>query len=198
MRHNVRRSFHGTGFFFRFADDGTGFIPGIVTNKHVIKDKYSRSDLFFTLAKVNGTPDVGNKFLWTIESFENEWIPHPEPDIDLCVLPIATLIQQASAQGKTFFITFFDMSLLPSDTDIEDFVGMEKIVMVGYPNGIWDEQHNLPIFRAGVAATHYRYDWNGRPEFLIDCACFPGSSGSPVLVCDIGKVHTRERTKYRY
>ncbi len=64
--------------------------------------------------------------------------------------------------------------------------------MVGYPNGIWDRQHNFPVFRSGVAATHYRYDWNGRPEFLIDCACFPGSSGSPVLVCDLGQVLTRK------
>jgi hypothetical protein len=69
---------------------------------------------------------------------------------------------------------------------------MEKIVMIGYPNGIWDKQHNLPVFRSGVMATHYRYDWNGKPEFLIDAACFPGSSGSPVLVCDLGQVQTRK------
>lgn len=69
---------------------------------------------------------------------------------------------------------------------------MEKIVMVGYPNGIWDQRYNFPVFRSGVAATHYRYDWNGRPEFLIDCACFPGSSGSPVLICDVGQVHTKK------
>lgn len=181
----------GTGFFFRFADSGKDFIPGIVTNKHVIKDGF-RGRLFFTVAKEDGTPDVGNKFLWTIEGFEDGWIPHPEPDVDLCVFPIAALMKQASAQGKTFFMTFFENSLLPSEADIEDFVGMEKIVMVGYPNGIWDERHNLPVFRAGVAATHYYYDWNGRPEFLIDCACFPGSSGSPVLVCDIGQVHTKK------
>lgn len=26
----------------------------------------------------------------------------------------------------------------------------------------------------------------GKKEFLIDAACFPGSSGSPVLICDVG------------
>jgi hypothetical protein len=107
-------------------------------------------------------------------------------------MPIAGLITQAAAQGKNFFIVYFDWSLLPSETEIEDFVGMEKIVMVGYPNGIWDQRHNFPVLRSGVAATHYRYDWNGRPEFLIDCACFPRSSGSPVLVCDVGQVHTKK------
>jgi hypothetical protein len=181
----------GTGFLFRFADKGTEFVPGIVTNKHVIKGGV-RGRLLFTTSKEDGTPDVGNNFLWTIEGFEGAWIPHPEPDVDLCVMPIATLINQANAQGKKFFTAFLDMSLLPTDAETEDFVGMEKIVMVGYPNGIWDQKHNFPVFRSGVAATHYRYDWNGKPEFLIDCACFPGSSGSPVLVCDIGQVHTKK------
>jgi hypothetical protein len=181
----------GTGFFCKFAENGEKFVPAIITNKHVVKGS-SRGKLFFTLSKKDGSPDVGQIFFWNIEDYSKAWIQHPDADVDLCAMPIATLITQAAAQDKRFFITFFDLSLLPTDSEIEDFVGMEQIVMVGYPNGIWDRTHNFPVFRSGVAATHYRYDWNGRPEFLIDCACFPGSSGSPVLIVDLGSVFTRK------
>lgn len=58
--------------------------------------------------------------------------------------------------------------------------------MIGYPNGIWDSTHNLPIIRRGITATHPKLKYNGKPEFVIDAACFPGSSGSPVFLANIG------------
>ena len=58
--------------------------------------------------------------------------------------------------------------------------------MVGYPNGIWDSKNNKPIFRKGITATDIKYDYNGKKEFVIDAACFPGSSGSPVLIFNQG------------
>lgn len=58
--------------------------------------------------------------------------------------------------------------------------------MIGYPNGIWDSKHNLPLIRKGITSTHPKYEFNGKPEFLIDAACFPGSSGSPVFLANLG------------
>jgi hypothetical protein len=63
---------------------------------------------------------------------------------------------------------------------------MEEIIMIGYPNGIWDAKHNLPVIRRGITATHPKLPYNGKPEFLIDAACFPGSSGSPVFLANLG------------
>ncbi len=53
---------------------------------------------------------------------------------------------------------------------------------VGYPNGLWDRKNNLPIARRGITASPVAVDWNGRNEFLIDCAVYPGSSGSPIYL----------------
>ncbi len=44
--------------------------------------------------------------------------------------------------------------------------------MIGYPNGIWDEANNMPIIRRGITATHPNFNYNGKPEFMIDAACF--------------------------
>jgi hypothetical protein len=40
----------------------------------------------------------------------------------------------------------------------------------------------MPIMRRGTTATPMVLDFEGRPEFLIDAAVYPGSSGSPVFV----------------
>ena len=58
--------------------------------------------------------------------------------------------------------------------------------MVGYPIGIWDSVNNMPLLRAGVTSTAPGRDYEGRAEFVIDAACYPGSSGSPVLLWDNG------------
>ena len=44
----------------------------------------------------------------------------------------------------------------------------------------------MPIVRRGITATPVYLNYEGKREFVIDAACFPGSSGSPVLVCDVG------------
>jgi hypothetical protein len=60
-----------------------------------------------------------------------------------------------------------------------------------HPIGIWDRTNNMPVVRRGVAATRPDLDYEGRKEFLIDAACFPGSSGAPVLLCNVGGYVTK-------
>ena len=58
--------------------------------------------------------------------------------------------------------------------------------MVGYPIGLWDNVNNRPLFRRGVTATDPKVNYQGKPMFLIDCACIQGSSGSPVFAMHKG------------
>lgn len=183
----------GTGFFFTVHRSEGQRVPVIVTNKHVVEDS-SKGRFILTLQDPNGEPLVGSNHAFELDNFYNRWIPHPDHDVDLCVMPITPLIQAAEQRGLRFFFASMDKTLIPSKTDIADMVGLESITMVGYPNGLWDEVNNLPIFRKGILASDYKYDWNGKKEFLIDVACFPGSSGSPVMLYDIGSFHNRKGT----
>src|SRR5690606_32118899 len=85
-----------------------------------------------------------------------------------------------------------DKSLIMSDEELDQLTALEDIIMIGYPNGIWDSVNNLPIMRRGITATHPKMDFNGKPEFMIDAACFPGSSGSPIILLNEGSYRTQD------
>lgn len=180
----------GTGFFYRFNITGGAHVPAIVTNKHVVANA-TKGRFLLTLRDANGSPCVGSHQAFELDAFTRYWVPHPDEDVDLCAMPIAPLIHAAEKENRTFFYTTLDKSLIPTMSDVEDMIGLETVTMVGYPNGLWDSRNNLPIFRRGVLATAYKRDWNDRKEFLIDAACFPGSSGSPVLLFDVGSYFSK-------
>jgi hypothetical protein len=181
----------GTGFFYALNKNGDWHVPVIVTNKHVVAGA-TKGRFCLTLQDAVGGPSVGAFQTFELDAFEQRWLPHPDPDIDLCVMPIAPLLREAERRNQKFFYAPFDKDFIPTIKEIEDMIGLDSITMIGYPNGFWDTKNNLPIFRRGVLATDYKYDWRGRKEFLIDAACFPGSSGSPVMLFDSAGYQTRK------
>lgn len=174
----------GSGFYFSFCKDGDQCIPAIVTNKHVIKGSTLGRIHIHLSQGGNGAPTTHTKF--EIPDFEKCWIQHPDADVDLCIMPIAPLLKLSSEQGKALFFIPISKELLPTNVELSDLMAIEEIVMIGYPNGIWDYVNNMPVFRRGSTATHPNLDYCGRKEFMIDAACFPGSSGSPVLLYNFG------------
>lgn len=183
----------GTGFFYSLDETDGQHVPVIVTNKHVVTGA-AKGRFLLTLQDAAGGPSFGKCQAFELDTFEQRWTPHPDPNVDLCAMPIAPLLIAAEQRNQELFYVTLDKELLPSKTEIEDMIGLENITMVGYPNGLWDRKNNLPIFRRGVLATDYKYDWNGKKEFLIDAACFPGSSGSPVMLFDVASYQTRKGT----
>jgi hypothetical protein len=182
----------GTGFFYRFADNGQQFVPAVVTTRHLVQGAH-KGRFHVLLAGADGNPDYAAREVFSLEQFQQYWVPHPDPAIDLCAMPIGPLVTAAQQAGKEFFYLTVDHSLLPTDAQLGDLTAMEDVVVIGYPNGLWDQEHNLPVFRRGITATHPRLDWNGRPEFLVDGACIAGSAGSPVFLFNMGHYASKSR-----
>lgn len=175
----------GTGFFFGFLNKGDRQIPAVVTNKHVIKDAVKGS-FNLTIKGDDDMPLMGQHKKIEFDNFESRFIPHPEENVDLAIFLAGPILNAAAQQGLDFYYTTLNQEIIPTEEFYEQMTPIEDILMFGYPNGIWDSTHNLPLVRKGITSTHPKYDFNGKPEFLIDAACFHGSSGSPVFLVNNG------------
>ncbi|HDH87084.1 MAG TPA: serine protease [Desulfobacteraceae bacterium] len=174
----------GTGFIFNYVKNNKQYLF-VVTNKHVIKDSIEGR---LTFNQSDGEePILGKVFTIEYPNFEKQWIGHPQQDIDVAIMPFAPVLNELSNRGVQIFFKSLTPDLIPSDKLLrEEIDAVEDIVFVGYPSDIYDRRNLLPVVRKGITATPISVDFEGKPAFLIDASIFPGSSGSPVFLCNIG------------
>lgn len=171
----------GTAFWFCFSINGSNNIyPVLVTNKHVVN---GASEVRLILNVTDSANPALKFYNLTIPNGENAFLMHPDKNVDICVLPIGGWLNEMEKKGIKPEIFFFsDRQMIGSEfiTPIED------VYMTGYPNGLWDSVNNRPVTRKGITASSPMENWKGKSEFLIDMACFGGSSGSPVYIMNQG------------
>lgn len=188
----------GTGYFYLFEFEDGQQLPAIITNKHVIdgsnmltahlqihpKDTEIRND---------GSSDGELKFTLNFESVHEQSVRHPDKDIDLCAIPVGGLFFGEAPllpKGFTLKSTLLNKRWQISREEVRQIRPIERILMVGYPNGLWDGVNNRAITRQGITASHPFLPWNGTRQFVVDVACFPGSSGSPIFRIQEGMVQS--------
>jgi hypothetical protein len=144
-----------------------------------------------TPTKPDGTPDLEKHFRAEMPNFVTGWIDHPNPSVDLTIYPCSKMLEDFASVGRKVYWIGLDPTLIPTDSELADLTPVEEVLIVGYPIGTWDQKNNSPLFRRGITATAPYLDFSGHPEFLIDAAIFPGSSGSPVLLFNQGAWQVR-------
>lgn len=180
----------GTGFYYRFDihDDGS-HIPAIVTNKHVIEGASAVSFPIST-ADIEGTL-TGSFEVITYPISENI-LYHPDNEVDLCAILAAPIHNYFEGKSLQPALVGLDISITANDEAIAQLLPLEEVTMIGYPNGIWDSENNGSIARRGIIATIPSDNYLGKSQFVVDMACFPGSSGSPVFLANAGSYSNRD------
>lgn len=182
----------GTGFTYSYhsqISEKNHFLA-LITNKHVLENA-KKVKLSIPLADENNNVIIGKNYDILIQekSLQNVFY-HPVSDLAMINLSHFYNIAERDNKIKLYEMAI-DKSLFITDEELSSLNAMEDIIMIGYPNGLWDTKNNLPLIRKGVTASHPAYDFNGNPEFLIDAACFPGSSGSPVFLYNNGTYYDK-------
>lgn len=180
----------GTGSYFNFfIDEYT--VPVIITNKHVIN--YNENELTTFQVHIKDSSDESNSNLMV--TYNTKWIFHSNKDICFCYAnPLFEEVKRI--HNKEVFYIANDESLIYNQENLEKLSAIEELVMVGYPIGLCDYRNNFPIFRRGYTASHPAIDFNEDGIGLIDMACFPGSSGSPIYILNEGGYTDKKGNTY--
>jgi S1-C subfamily serine protease len=163
-----------TGFFFANADESRLFL---ITNRHVVKDEAA---LFFP-DKLRLRLHVDRKDLKLSESFEIDLYPSGNPawrEISSDTDVVAIELDASDVRRRFYFASLNPTNFIPPDVVLG--VG-DPLLIVGYPEGFYDEKFNLPIVRQGSVASVFPVPFNDNPFFLADAILHPGTSGSPVV-----------------
>ena len=188
---NGINQWYGTGFFMIDTKDDNSEKIALITNKHVVKDAKSII-VHLVLTNADGSPDDKNHLDLCINDVQSICEYHPD-NIDVCLINVGEVLSSVISKGNSIYYKCISTKMIVSEEGFRSLTPIEDVIMIGYPNAIMDNVNYKPVVRSGITATDIKNDYNGKPEFMIDVACFPGSSGSPVFLHKQGLV--QENTK---
>lgn len=179
----------GTGFIVNLCQDkasGT-CVPVLITNNHVVENSI-KTVIEFCKADEHDNPLDTASFSFTYTG--NAWIHHPDKDVDLRCLFLAETLNKLRETNTRIFYIPIRTEIIPTEQNLSEFSAVEDVIMVGYPIGLSDTYNHKPIIRRGITSSHPKKNYQGKRETLLDIACYPGSSGSPVFILNQGTYTT--------
>ncbi len=152
----------------------------LVTCRHVARG--CEEGIVYFMKGEHGVP-VMETYPAELNHFQLGWVPHPNENVDIAVLNVNPLIRHLFELEKTsVLISYLREEQFLGDAALRDLNAIEDVTFIGYPAGLRDPKHGIPIARHATTATPIFLNFNGEPVFLIDGAVRKGSSGSPVFI----------------
>lgn len=172
----------GTGFYYFTVDSENRIHHVVVTNRHVVGPK-DKVRIHIKLRDDDGFVEE----IFPID-LEGRYASHPIEHVDVSAIYIEDILEDYGLDRCAVFS--FHKDLFPDEIQTAGILPLERVVFIGFPEGLYDKVNLSPYFRQGFTATPYSQDHLGQPQFVIDAPAYPGSSGSPVILCDRGLLGT--------
>ena len=170
----------GTGFIFSQKSEDEDYLF-IVTSKQICQSA-SEGRLGFIKKQGEGPDD--NRFDLSISDFGDAWITHPDPDIDVAVMPLVPILDYLFEEDVEIFFTSISSENALGEEKISSRDVIEDVVFYSYSVDWYDRNNYLPVIHKGITATPLFIDYCAKKSFLIDAPGLPGSSGSPVFLVE--------------
>ncbi|HYF94311.1 MAG TPA: serine protease [Symbiobacteriaceae bacterium] len=176
------RRWVATGFLYgrleEVLEDGQKFYRVyLITNRHVFEG--------LTKAYLRFNPQADEPARdYEIESLNseggNEWTAHPDPEIDVAIMPIMIKKLREHAMKVSIFQNDVHSVTVGEMRDLGVTEG-DFAYVLGFPMGLVGERRNTVIVRSGTIARIQDVMRKANDEFLVDVFVFPGNSGGPVI-----------------
>lgn len=109
------------------------------------------------------------------------WFTHPNPKIDVAVVPINTQLLRDQGVRMAYFLSDQHVLNLKDAAELGVAEG-DGVYVLGFPLGMVGETRNYVIVRQGCIARLRDALEDHSTEVLVDAAVFPGNSGGPVVM----------------
>lgn len=166
---------NATGFFFE--REGRLFV---VTSRHVVLDEPSdhhpdRIEIELHVDPVN----LGETVQFSIPLYRQGKSVWREGLDSAGAIDVVAVQLERAALPKTLLMHAFTPAHLVGKLDQVEMGS--SVLIVGFPLGVHDTLHRLPVARQSVIASAFGIRFQGKGYFLTDARLHRGTSGAPVV-----------------
>ena len=166
---------NATGFFFE--RDGVLFL---VTSRHVVLDEASehrpeRIEIELHVEEQN----LGDTVQFSIPLYRDGKSVWREGLDSAGAIDVVAILLERTALPEKLLLHAFKPENLYRSLDLVEMGA--PVLIVGFPLGVHDTLHRLPVARQSVIASAFGIRFQGKGCFLTDARLHRGTSGAPVV-----------------